>query len=192
MNRQTQLRAFTFICHRNTKVAPVLLHTVSHIISGAKACESCLSDLRCWVFSNTKNESVFPRGGIQHKEPRTGGIMSLLRMLQVWIAMVVLSAGVVVVPGVAASSTQTFTGKVSDAMCGAKHSEGNIAPADCVRACVQKGANYALVVGPKVYTLKTSDQAALDELNKLSWEQAKVTGTANGDTISVKSVTAAK
>ena len=76
-------------------------------------------------------------------------------------------------------------------MCGAKHSEGNIAPADCVRACVQKGANYALVVGPKVYTLKTSDQAALDELNKLSWEQAKVTGTASGDTISVKSVTPA-
>jgi hypothetical protein len=139
----------------------------------------------------TKNESVFPQGGIQHQEPRTGGIMSRLRMLQVWIAAVVLSAGVVVAPGVAASSTQTFTGKVSDAMCGAKHSEGNIAPADCVRACVQKGANYTLVVGPKVYTLKTSDQAALNDLNKLSWEQAKVTGTASGDTISVKSVTAA-
>lgn len=118
--------------------------------------------------------------------------MSRLRMLQVWIAMVVLTAGVVVVPGVAASSTQTFTGKVSDAMCGAKHSEGNIAPADCVRACVQKGANYALVVGPKVYTLKTSDPAALDELNKLAWEQAKVTGIASGDTIAVKSVAAAK
>jgi len=27
---------------------------------------------------------------------------------------------------VAAGGTQTFTGKVSDAMCGAKHSEGNI------------------------------------------------------------------
>jgi len=46
-------------------------------------------------------------------------------------------------------------------------------------------------VGDKVYTLKTSDKATLDELNKLAWEQAKVTGTANGDVISVKSVTAA-
>jgi hypothetical protein len=118
--------------------------------------------------------------------------MSRARILQVWIATVVLSAGVAIVPGIAAGSTQTFSGKVSDAMCGAKHSEGNIAPADCVRACVQKGANYALVVGPKVYTLKTSDQAALDELNKLAWEQAKVTGTASGDTIAVKSVSAAK
>jgi hypothetical protein len=121
-----------------------------------------------------------------------GGFMSRLRMLQVWIATVVLSIGVAFVPGVAAGSSQTFTGKISDAMCGAKHTEGNLAPADCVRACVQKGANYALVVGDKVYTLKTSDKATLDELNKLAWEQAKVTGTARGDTISVKSVAAAK
>jgi hypothetical protein len=119
--------------------------------------------------------------------------MSRLRMSQVWMATAVLSTVLTVVPGVAAdNSAQTFTGKVSDAMCGAKHTEGNLAPADCVRACVQKGANYALVVGDKVYTLSTSDQAALDKLNKLAWEQAKVTGTANGDTISVKSVTAAK
>src|ERR1700694_5140190 len=118
--------------------------------------------------------------------------MSRLRMLQVWMATVVLSTGLVVVPGVAAGSTQTFTGKVSDAMCGAKHMEGGLAPAPCVRACVQKGAKYALVVGDKVYTLDTSDQAALANLSKLAWEEAKVTGTANGDTISVKSVTAAK
>jgi len=118
--------------------------------------------------------------------------MSRLRMLQVWTAVVVLFAGLAIVPGVAAGSPQAFTGEVSDAMCGAKHSEGNLAPADCVRACVQKGANYALVVGDKVYTLDTKDQAVSAELNKLAWQQAKVTGTANGDTISVKSVTAAK
>jgi hypothetical protein len=118
--------------------------------------------------------------------------MSRLRMMQVWMATAVLCVGLAVVPKVAAGGTQTFTGKVSDAMCGAKHSEGNLAPADCVRACVQKGANYDLVVGDKVYTLETKDQAALAELNKLAWEDAKVTGTANGDTISVKSVTAAK
>ena len=82
--------------------------------------------------------------------------------------------------------------RVSDARCGATHTEGDFAPADCVRVCVQKGAKYALVVGNKVYALDISDKAALDELNKLDWEPAKVTGTANGDAISVKSVTAAK
>jgi len=118
--------------------------------------------------------------------------MSRLRILQLWMATVVLSAGLAVLPGVAAGGTQTFTGKVSDAMCGATHMEKGIAPADCVRACVQKGAKYALAVGDKVYALDTSDKAALDELNKLAWEQATVTGIANADTISVKSVTAAK
>jgi len=93
--------------------------------------------------------------------------MSRLRMLQIWTATVVLCAGLAVVPSVVAGSTQTFTGKVSDAMCGAKHSEGNTTPADCVRTCVQKGPNYALLVGDKVYTLNTKDQAALGELNKL-------------------------
>ena len=111
--------------------------------------------------------------------------MSRLRMVQIWTATMVLGVGSM--PGAVAGGTQTFTGRVSDAMCGAKHSEGNIAPADCVRACVQKGANYALVVGDKVYTLDTKDQAVSAELNKLAWAQAKVTGIANGDTISVKS-----
>jgi len=101
--------------------------------------------------------------------------MSRPRMMQVWMATAMLCVGLAVVPKVAAGGTQTFTGKVSDAMCGAKHSEGNIAPADCVRACVQKGANYALVVGDKVYTLDTKDQAVSAELNKLAWQQAKVT-----------------
>jgi hypothetical protein len=113
-------------------------------------------------------------------------------MMQVWMATAMLCVGLAVVPKVAAGGTQTFTGKVSDAMCGAKHSEGNLAPAACVRACVQKGANYALVVGDKVYTLETKDQAALDELNKLAWESATVTGTADGDIVLVASVTAAK
>ena len=117
--------------------------------------------------------------------------MSRLRMWQVLMATVVLSAGLAIVPIMAAGTTQTFTGKVSDAMCGAKHTEG-LAPAACVRVCVQKGAKYALVVGDKVYTLDTSDQATLDNLNKLAWEQAKVTGTADGTTISVKTVTAAQ
>jgi hypothetical protein len=57
---------------------------------------------------------------------------------------------------------------------------------------VQKGAKYALVVGGKVYTLDPSDQATLDKLNKLAWEDAKVTSSANGDSISVESVTTAE
>jgi hypothetical protein len=64
--------------------------------------------------------------------------------------------------------------------------------AACTRACVKKGSNYALVVGDKVYTLQSSDQATKDELDKLAGEKAKVTGTASGDTIQVSKVMAAK
>ena len=91
---------------------------------------------------------------------------------------------------VAASKTQTFTGEVSDSMCGPKHMMEN--KADCTRACISKGSSYALVVGDKVYKLNTSDKAALDQLNTLAGEQAKVSGTADGDTIEVSKVTPAK
>jgi hypothetical protein len=86
-----------------------------------------------------------------------------------------------------AAKPQTFTGKVSDAMCGAHHMmEGD--PAGCLRSCVAKGSKYALVVGDKVYTLESSNKATLDQLDKLADQNAKVTGEANGDSIQVKSV----
>jgi len=97
--------------------------------------------------------------------------------------------GLGAVPALAAGKSQTLTGQVSDAMCGAKHEESTN-PATCTRACVKHGANYALVVGDKVYTLQTSDQAALDTLDKLAGAKAKVTGDVDGTTITVKSVQA--
>ena len=115
--------------------------------------------------------------------------MPRLRMLHVWIGTAVLTAALAGLPALA--STHTFTGRVSDTMCGAKHKEG-VDPATCVRACVKHGAKYALVVGDKVYTLETSDQKTLDKLNDLAWQDAKVKGSATGDVISVNSVTAAK
>jgi len=94
-------------------------------------------------------------------------------------------------PAFAAAKPQSFSGKVSDSMCGAKHMMAG-SEAACTRACVGKGAKYALVSGDKVYTLDTSDKAALDTLDKLAGSNAKVTGTLNGETIQVSSVTAAQ
>jgi type 1 fimbria pilin len=89
-----------------------------------------------------------------------------------------------------AAKTSTFTGKVSDSMCGAKHMMGN--DADCTRACVQKGSKYALVVGDKVYTLETSDKKALDTLDKQAGAKVTVTGTEKDNVITVSSVRAAR
>ena len=100
-----------------------------------------------------------------------------------------LLAGLAAVPAMAAGKSQTLTGEVSDAMCGAKH-EMPGKPADCTRACIKHGSKYALVVGDKVYILETSDKDALDKLDSLAGAKAKVTGEVDGTTITVKSVAA--
>jgi hypothetical protein len=97
--------------------------------------------------------------------------------------------GLAAVPALAAGKSQTLTGEVSDAMCGAKHEMPGKA-AECTRVCMKHGSQYALVVGDKVYTLTTADKAALDKLNDLAGAKAKVTGEVDGTTIAVKSVAA--
>jgi len=87
-----------------------------------------------------------------------------------------------------AATKQTFTGEVGDAMCGRKHMEGTAA--DCTRTCVGKGSKFALVVGEKIYILDTTDKAALATLDKQAGKNATVTGTLDGDTITVSSVAA--
>ena len=87
------------------------------------------------------------------------------------------------------AADQSLTGKVSDAMCGAKHMmAGN--DASCTHECVKGGSKYTLVVGDKVYTLETADKTALDKLSELAGASAKVTGEVKGETIAVKSVAA--
>lgn len=80
------------------------------------------------------------------------------------------------------AKNQSWTGVVSDSMCGTKHMMANAA--DCTRACVKQGSSYALLVGDTVYTLK----GHAGEVDKLAGQKATVTGTADGTTIQVASV----
>ena len=107
------------------------------------------------------------------------------------IGTLTLAAALSISSAFAADKAQSYTGEVSDAMCGAKHEMAGSA-ADCTKACVKQGSKYALIDGEKVYTLDTKDKAALEELDKLSGQKATVKGTATGDTIQVSSVEAAK
>jgi hypothetical protein len=111
--------------------------------------------------------------------------------LSALLATLLLGASLAVPSAVAADKPQSFTGRVSDAMCGTHHMMAGD-PAACTRACIEKGSKYALVVGEKVYVLDTSDKSELDKLNQLADKTAKVTGQANGDTITVTAVSAAK
>ena len=103
------------------------------------------------------------------------------------ILLIVFSTALFSDAAVLAARKQTFTGEVGDAMCGRQHMEGT--PAECTRICVAHGSKYALVVGEKIYTLETSDKNALATLDKQAGKNATVTGTLEGTTIQVSSVT---
>jgi hypothetical protein len=92
----------------------------------------------------------------------------------------------------AATAPQTFTGVVTDTMCGASHKAmGSTDDAKCVRDCVKSdpSVKYALLVGSNVYVL--SDQRTPE---KFAAQKVKVTGTldAKTKTLKVDKIEAAK
>ena len=90
----------------------------------------------------------------------------------------------------AGAATQTFTGVITDAMCGNNHAMMKITPEPkCVRECVKGGSKYALFDGKNAY--KLSDQQTPE---KFAGQKVKITGTlfAKTGVIEVKSIEAAK
>jgi hypothetical protein len=85
-----------------------------------------------------------------------------------------------------AAKDSSLMGWVTDTHCGAKGDTPK--HADCARKCVKEmGAKWALYTpsDKRVYTL----EGASDKLNALAGQYVKVTGTVDGDTIKVQSVT---
>lgn len=77
---------------------------------------------------------------------------------------------------VAAAETRTFTGLITDTMCGADHESMHVTPySKCVRECIKMDPakfKYALYDGKNVYTL--SDQKTPEAY---AAQKVKVTGT---------------
>ena len=89
-----------------------------------------------------------------------------------------------------AAAPQTFTGVITDSMCGKNHAMMKVSPdSKCVTDCVKAGSKYALLSGDNVYVL--SDQQAPA---KFAAQKVKVTGTLDAKTkvINVNSIAAAK
>jgi hypothetical protein len=80
---------------------------------------------------------------------------------------------------------QIYEGMITDTHCGAKHSAaiGRTA-ADCTRFCVQGGGQFALVDGDRIYLLEGEPAT----LKLAAGQRARITGTLNGNKISVASV----
>ena len=83
---------------------------------------------------------------------------------------------------------QSFTGVVTDSMCGAMHMAKDKTPAECTQMCVKDGMKYALAVEKKVYTLEGQEP----ELTKLAGQKVTVKASLKGETMTVESVALAK
>jgi hypothetical protein len=100
------------------------------------------------------------------------------------IVMIFVSAALML------AADQTFTGTVTDDMCGGDHKDMNMGPDEkCVIECVRGGAKYALWDGKQTYVLSDQKGAANFPAKKVI---VKGTLDAKAKTIQVSSIVAAK
>ncbi len=79
-------------------------------------------------------------------------------------------AGALIASG---AGQQTFTGIITDSMCGKDHAMMKVSPdSKCVLECVKHGSKYALFDGKTAYVL--SDQKAPEQF---AGKTVKITGT---------------
>ena len=81
----------------------------------------------------------------------------------------------------AGAAPQTFTGVITDTLCGAKHNMKGHSDADCAKMCAKASAQYALFDGQNV--LKLSDQKTPA---RFAAQKVKVTGTLDPKTNIIK------
>ncbi|MBK5295296.1 MAG: hypothetical protein JJE04_26915 [Acidobacteriia bacterium] len=104
--------------------------------------------------------------------------------------------GIAVVAGMlgamsASAAHQTWTGKISDSMCGAthktmaEHGTAKMSGRECTMACVKGGGKYVFVRGGKVYSIENQDFAALQAH---AGHTVRMTGEMTGDTIKVSNI----
>jgi hypothetical protein len=101
-----------------------------------------------------------------------------------------LAAALLLALGTAFGAPSTWTGKLSDSMCRAKHeppSEGGpkLSDRDCTLACVRGGSQYVLVTEEKTY--KIGNQKA-EGLETYAGFTVVVTGELEDGTITISKI----
>jgi len=76
---------------------------------------------------------------------------------------------------------RTFSGIITDAKCGSRHTDSKTSASECVRKCVRSGSRYVMVDGDKIYDLV----GAPDQFSKFAGQRISVTGVLSGGAISV-------
>ena len=99
--------------------------------------------------------------------------------------------GIALLSSWALAADKTMSGTISDSMCGRSHKAAvehggqKMSDADCVKACVGKGAKYVFVSGSKIYEIDNQDFAGLSEH---AGHKITLTGEVNGDKLHVSAI----
>ena len=102
----------------------------------------------------------------------------------------VLAVLLIATPSFTLATEQTWSGRISDSACGAKHEEaaegqGVMADRDCTQACVRGGSKYVLVVDGKVFQIANQDSK---ELATHAGHTVKLTGELKDNTITASKI----
>jgi hypothetical protein len=94
--------------------------------------------------------------------------------------------------GLAVGADQTWTGQISDSMCGASHAkmmemhkDAKMTDRDCTLGCVKGGGKFVFVTNGNVYKIANQDLGALMEH---AGHTVRLTGDLQGDTITVSKI----
>ena len=101
-----------------------------------------------------------------------------------------LLAALLIAPAVPSAAEQTWTGKIADSACGAKHeeaaeNEGVMPDRECTQACIRGGSKYVLVVDGKVLQIANQDNK---DLAAHAGHLVKMTGEMTGTSIRVSKI----
>ncbi len=82
------------------------------------------------------------------------------------------------------AANQTFSGVITDAHCGPKHSDSDKGPSECARMCVRNGSKYNIVDGDKKYDVAGN----LAQFDEFAGQRVRLFGSLEGNTIKVVSI----
>ncbi len=84
--------------------------------------------------------------------------------------------------------SQTFSGVITDARCGARHTDSEKNASDCARQCVQHGASYTIVDGDSSLVLVGDPH----QFSQSAGQRVTLTGILVGNTIEVNAESLAR
>ena len=102
-----------------------------------------------------------------------------------------IAASALLVPALSLAAQQTWTGEISDSMCGASHQAmakpgQKVNPRECTLQCVKTGSKYVFVSKGQVFDIANQD---LPDLEKHAGHKVQLTGDLGSDS---KTITASK